>query len=56
MKRAEQGASIGTSSTILAGIKLGERSMIGAGSVVTKSMPAFVIAYRNPARIQGYVS
>jgi UDP-2-acetamido-3-amino-2,3-dideoxy-glucuronate N-acetyltransferase len=50
-----RGASIGANSTILPGITLGEGCMIGAGSVVTKSLPAFAIAYGNPARIQGYV-
>jgi UDP-2-acetamido-3-amino-2,3-dideoxy-glucuronate N-acetyltransferase len=50
----EQGASIGANSTILPGITIGEGCMIGAGSVVTKSVPAFAIAYGNPAQIQGY--
>jgi UDP-2-acetamido-3-amino-2,3-dideoxy-glucuronate N-acetyltransferase len=50
----EKGASIGANSTILPGITLGQGCMIGAGSVVTKSIPAFAIAYGNPARIEGY--
>jgi len=49
------GASIGANSTILPGITLGEGCMIGAGSVVTKSVPPFATVYGNPARIQGYV-
>jgi UDP-2-acetamido-3-amino-2,3-dideoxy-glucuronate N-acetyltransferase len=51
----ERGASIGANSTILPGIKIGEGCMIGAGSVVTKSVPAFAIVFGNPARIQGYI-
>jgi acetyltransferase-like isoleucine patch superfamily enzyme/dTDP-4-dehydrorhamnose 3,5-epimerase-like enzyme len=50
-----RGASIGANATILPGIDLGEGCMIGAGSVVTKSVPPFAIVYGNPARIQGYV-
>ena len=51
----ECGASIGANSTILPGLTIGEGSMIGAGSVVTKSVPAFAIVFGNPARIQGYI-
>ena len=43
--------SIGTSSTILGGIQIGENSIIGAGSVVTKDVPANVIVAGNPAKI-----
>ena len=43
--------SIGTSSTILGGIQIGENSIIGAGSVVTKDVPATVIVAGNPAKI-----
>jgi serine acetyltransferase len=50
-----RGVSIGANSTILPGITLGEGCMVGAGSVVTKSVPPFAIVYGNPARIQGYV-
>jgi UDP-2-acetamido-3-amino-2,3-dideoxy-glucuronate N-acetyltransferase len=53
--KIEHGASIGANSTILPGIIIGQGSMIGAGSTVTKSVPPFAIAYGNPARIQGYV-
>lgn len=47
----EQGASIGTGSIILCGITIGENTIIGAGSVVTKDVPSGVIAYGNPARV-----
>jgi UDP-2-acetamido-3-amino-2,3-dideoxy-glucuronate N-acetyltransferase len=47
----EKGASIGSNATILGGITIGENAMIGAGSVVTKSVPANTVAAGNPARI-----
>jgi UDP-2-acetamido-3-amino-2,3-dideoxy-glucuronate N-acetyltransferase len=47
----KQGASIGSSATILCGITIGENAMIGAGSVVTKDVPANTIVAGNPARI-----
>lgn len=53
--RVERGASIGANATILAGITIGERAMIGAGSVVTRSIPPYAIVRGNPARIVGYV-
>jgi UDP-2-acetamido-3-amino-2,3-dideoxy-glucuronate N-acetyltransferase len=49
------GSSIGANSTIRCGITLGEWSMIGAGSVVTASVPAYGLVYGNPARIRGFV-
>jgi acetyltransferase-like isoleucine patch superfamily enzyme len=47
----KQGASIGTGSTILANITIGENAIIGAGSVVTKDVPANTIVAGSPARI-----
>lgn len=49
------GASIGANSTILPGLEIGSGAMIGAGSVVTKSVPPKAIVVGNPARITGYV-
>lgn len=46
-----KGASIGTGSTILANVTVGENAIIGAGSVVTKDVPANAIVAGNPARI-----
>ena len=46
-----RGASIGTSSTILCGITIGENAVIGAGSVVTHDVPANAIVAGNPARM-----
>ena len=50
------GASIGANATIRCGIKLGKWSMIAAGSVVTKDVPAHAIMVGIPARIKGWVS
>ncbi len=47
----QRGASIGTNSTILGGITIGERSIVGAGSVVTHDVPAGATVAGNPARI-----
>ena len=47
----KRGASIGTSATILCGITIGENATVGAGSVVTKDVPANTIAVGVPARI-----
>ncbi len=47
----KKGASIGSGSTILANVIVGENSMVGAGSVVTKSVPPDTIVAGNPARI-----
>ncbi len=46
-----EGAVIGANSTIIAGIKIGRRSVIAAGSVVTKDVPDEVVVAGNPARI-----
>ena len=50
-----EGASIGANATILCSIEIGRYSLIGAGSVVTKSVPDFALVAGNPARIRGYV-
>ena len=47
----KRGASIGTSSTILCGITIGENAVIGAGSVVTHDVPANAIVAGSPARM-----
>ncbi|MDH4443641.1 MAG: acyltransferase [Akkermansiaceae bacterium] len=49
------GASIGANSTILPGLTIGRKAMVGAGAVVTKSVPPFVVVMGNPGRIVGYV-
>jgi len=46
----EDGAAIGSSATLLCGIRVGEGAVIGAGSVVTKSVPNGELWAGNPAR------
>jgi len=50
-----EGASIGANATILCGIEIGRYSLVGAGSVVTRSVPDFGLVAGNPARLRGYV-
>ena len=50
-----RGASIGANATILPGLEIGQQAMVGAGAVVTRSVPPFAVAVGNPARIVGYV-
>ncbi|HEX3966647.1 MAG TPA: WxcM-like domain-containing protein [Edaphobacter sp.] len=50
----KQGASIGANATILPGLTIGERSMIGAGTVITRNVPPLAIVVGNPGRIVGY--
>ncbi|MGZ8515905.1 MAG: acyltransferase [Chitinophagaceae bacterium] len=47
----KKGASIGSNATILCGITIGENALVGAGSVVTKDVPASTIVAGSPARI-----
>ncbi|MCA1816042.1 MAG: N-acetyltransferase [Acidobacteria bacterium] len=46
-----RGASIGTGAVILGGVEIGERATVGAGAVVTKSVPAGATVVGNPARV-----
>jgi UDP-2-acetamido-3-amino-2,3-dideoxy-glucuronate N-acetyltransferase len=46
-----RGASIGSNATILCGVEIGERAVVGAGAVVTRSVPAGAVVAGNPARI-----
>jgi acetyltransferase-like isoleucine patch superfamily enzyme len=49
--RIRRGASIGSGATILSGITVGERALVGAGSVVTRDVPPGSIVAGNPARV-----
>ena len=46
----KRGASIGANATIICGVTIGENAMIGAGSVVTKDVPANEVWVGNPAK------
>lgn len=48
----KRGASIGSGATLLCGITVGERALIGAGSVVTRDVPDFAVVAGNPARVR----
>jgi acetyltransferase-like isoleucine patch superfamily enzyme/dTDP-4-dehydrorhamnose 3,5-epimerase-like enzyme len=50
------GASLGANSTILPGLTIGAGAMVGAGTVVTKSIPPYAIVVGNPGVIVGYVN
>jgi acetyltransferase-like isoleucine patch superfamily enzyme/dTDP-4-dehydrorhamnose 3,5-epimerase-like enzyme len=52
----KQGATIGANATILPGVSIGERAMVGAGAVVTRSVPDFAKVVGNPAAIIGYTN
>jgi len=51
----EEGASIGANSVVVAGTTIGKYAMVGAGSVVTKDVPPYSLAYGNPARVKGFI-
>lgn len=51
-----KGASVGGGAVVLPCVEIGQNAVIGAGAVVTKSIPANAIAYGNPAKIMGYVN
>ena len=50
----EKGCSIGANATLLPGITIGEGAMVGAGAVVTRSVPPNAVVVGNPARIVRY--
>ena len=52
----KKGASIGANATIVCGNNIGEFAFIGAGSVVTKEVPAYALVVGNPARQIGWMS
>ena len=52
----KKGASIGSGSTILANVVIGEKAIVGAGSVVTKDVPANAIVAGNPAKVLRYIT
>ena len=54
--RVEKGASIGANATIVCGNTIGKFALIGAGSVVTKPVPAYALIVGNPGKQIGWVS
>lgn len=53
--RLMTGCSIGANATILPGLTIGCWALIGAGSVVTRNIPAHTLAFGNPAMVRGWV-
>lgn len=51
----KKGCSIGANATILPGVTVGEWAMVGAGSVVTKDVPAFAVVVGSPAKVVAQV-
>ena len=51
----KKGASIGANATILPGITIGCKAMVGAGAVVTKDVPDYAVVAGNPATIKRYI-
>lgn len=51
-----KGATIGANATIVCGHDIGEYAFIGAGAVVTKTVPAYALLVGNPARQMGWMS
>lgn len=49
-----RGATIGANATIVCGHTIGPYALVGAGAVVTTDLPAYALAYGNPARVHGY--
>ena len=52
----KKGASVGSGSTVLSKVVIGERAIVGAGSVVTHDVPDNAIVVGNPARVRRYIA
>ena len=52
----KKGASIGSGSTILSKVTIGENAIVGAGSVVTRDVPPNSVVYGNPARVHRQIA
>ncbi len=49
------GAALGANATIVCGVNVGRWAMVGVGSVVTRDIPDYGLAYGNPAQLHGFV-
>jgi acetyltransferase-like isoleucine patch superfamily enzyme len=54
--RVKTGASIGSGATILSNVVIGEHALVGAGSVVTRHVPAWAVVAGNPAKVLRYIT
>jgi acetyltransferase-like isoleucine patch superfamily enzyme len=54
--RVREGASLGAGAIVLPGVTVGRFAMVGAGSLVTRDVADFALAYGSPARVHGHVS
>jgi UDP-2-acetamido-3-amino-2,3-dideoxy-glucuronate N-acetyltransferase len=54
--RVGKGASIGSGATILSNLEIGEKALVGAGSVVTRNVPAFAVVAGNPAKVLRFLN
>lgn len=50
-----KGATLGANATILCGLTIGSYAFVGAGSVVTRDVPAYALVYGNPACLKGWI-
>ncbi len=53
--QVRRGATLGANATIVCGTTIGAWAMVGAGSVVTRDIPDYGLAWGNPARLRGFV-
>ncbi len=51
-----RGASLGGNVTVVCGVRIGEYALVGAGSVVTRDVPAYALVTGVPGRVRGWVS
>ena len=51
-----KGASIGSGATILSNLEIGEKALVGAGSVVTKNVPPYCVVAGNPAKVLRFLN
>ncbi|SMC71992.1 transferase hexapeptide (six repeat-containing protein) [Lentzea albidocapillata] len=54
--RFEAGAKVGSGCVVMAGVTVGEKALVGAGSLVTRNIPAGALAFGHPARVHGEAS